>query len=58
MFVAQRRFIDSAVAVCVLAVLLAKSCMCVTEEDDELLEKTQLMEFYSKCSPLAAAPVL
>lgn len=44
------RCIDSVavVATICVTVLLAKSCMCVTEEDDEVLEKNQLMEFYSK----------
>ncbi|GLD75369.1 secretory phospholipase A2 receptor, partial [Lates japonicus] len=44
------RCIDSVavVATICVTVLLAKSCMCVTEEDDEVLEKNQLMEFYKK----------
>ncbi|XP_068174457.1 secretory phospholipase A2 receptor isoform X2 [Antennarius striatus] len=28
--------------------LLGRSCLCVTEEDDEVLEKEELMEFYRK----------
>uniref|UniRef100_A0A3B4X721 Phospholipase A2 receptor 1 n=1 Tax=Seriola lalandi dorsalis TaxID=1841481 RepID=A0A3B4X721_SERLL len=44
------RCIDSVavVATICVTVLLAKSCVCVTEEDDEVLEKKQLMEFYKK----------
>ncbi|CAK6970766.1 secretory phospholipase A2 receptor [Scomber scombrus] len=48
------RCVDSVVvvvaAVCVTVLLLQKSCVCVTEEDDEVLEKNQLMEFYKKGS--------
>ncbi|KAM7424371.1 hypothetical protein PAMA_000626 [Pampus argenteus] len=49
MFIRLCRCVDSVAvvaAVCV-TVLLAKSCLCV-EEDDEVLEKNQLMEFYKK----------
>lgn len=51
------RFIDSvAVVATVCAVLLlAKSCLCVTDVDDDVLEKKQLTEFYSKLNNLAAA---
>ncbi|KAM7405944.1 hypothetical protein PAMP_000354 [Pampus punctatissimus] len=49
MFIQLCRCVDSVAvvaAVCV-TVLLAKSCLCV-EEDDEVLEKKQLMEFNKK----------
>ncbi|XP_035538129.1 secretory phospholipase A2 receptor isoform X1 [Morone saxatilis] len=44
------RLVDSVAVVATICatVLLAKSCLCVTEEDDEVLEKKQLMEFYKK----------
>ncbi len=45
------RLIDSVAVVATICatVLLAKHCVCVSEEDDEILEKKQLAEFYSKC---------
>uniref|UniRef100_A0A3Q3JVM7 Phospholipase A2 receptor 1 n=1 Tax=Monopterus albus TaxID=43700 RepID=A0A3Q3JVM7_MONAL len=44
------RCIDSVavVATICVTVLLANSCLCVTEEDDEVLEKKQLTEYYKK----------
>eukprot|EP00064_Thunnus_orientalis_P003314 superscaffoldBa00000265_g3323 len=51
MFIQLFRCMDSVAvvaAVCVTVLLLEKSCVCVTEEDDEVLEKNQLMEFYKK----------
>ncbi|XP_073320103.1 secretory phospholipase A2 receptor [Pagrus major] len=50
MFAQLSRFLDSVAVVATICatVLLAKSCMCVTEEDGEVLEKKQLVEFYKK----------
>ncbi|XP_020493615.2 secretory phospholipase A2 receptor [Labrus bergylta] len=50
MFIQWFRFIDSVAVVATICatVLLAKSCMCVTEKDDEVLEKNQLEDFYKK----------
>ncbi|XP_005935312.1 secretory phospholipase A2 receptor [Haplochromis burtoni] len=51
MFIQLYRCVDSApvLAIICVTVLLAKSCVCVTEdEDDEVLEKKQLVEFYKK----------
>lgn len=44
------RFVGSAAVVATVcaALLLAKSCLCVTDVDDEVLAKKELMEFYSK----------
>lgn len=51
MFIQLFRFVDSVAVVATICatVLLAKSCLCVTEEDDEyVLEKEQLEEYYKK----------
>ncbi|KAF3686592.1 Secretory phospholipase A2 receptor [Channa argus] len=42
------RCIESVAVVATISVLLMKSCFCVTEEDDEVLDKKQLMEYYNK----------
>lgn len=58
MFIQLYRCVDSApvLAIICVTVLLAKGCVCVTEdEDDEVLEKKQLVEFYSK---LPAGPLV
>lgn len=58
MFIQLCRCVDSApvLAIICVTVLLAKGCVCVTEdEDDEVLEKKQLVEFYSK---LPAGPLV
>ncbi|XP_074522887.1 secretory phospholipase A2 receptor [Halichoeres trimaculatus] len=50
MFIQLFRIIDSVAvvaAICTTA-FLAKSCLCVTEEGDEVLDQKQLAEFYKK----------
>ncbi|KAG8001296.1 Secretory phospholipase A2 receptor, partial [Nibea albiflora] len=50
MLIQLLRFLDSVAVVATICatVLLAKGCLCVTEEDDEVLEKNQLMDYYKK----------
>lgn len=44
------RCVDSVAVVATFCatVLLVKSCVCVTEEDDEVLDTKQLTDYYSK----------
>lgn len=50
MLVPAFRCVDSVAVVATFCatVLLVKSCVCVSEEDDEVLDKKQLAEYYSK----------
>uniref|UniRef100_A0A3P8UC50 Phospholipase A2 receptor 1 n=1 Tax=Amphiprion percula TaxID=161767 RepID=A0A3P8UC50_AMPPE len=46
----RRRIKSSAAVVAIVcaAAMLARSCQCVSDQDDEVLEKKQLTEFYKK----------